>query len=162
MYIAAKSPESLPIDDEYDYGMYREILKNTLFSYSPNPTHLIDIFWDMQKNCQPRPEVIVIDFLHTFFDYFSELDIDISLHTNFIECHMLMTASLFSAVDMFCNGDSSNTTAAAKNFMSIVCIDPQCNDIYKRFIQTYVDSYYYKNGSILSFDDLMEKFPYQS
>lgn len=158
MYIAAKSPESLPIDDEYDDAMYRDILRNTTFSYSPDPTHLIDVLWGMRTNCQPRPEVIVVDFLHTFFDYFTELDVDLSLHTNFMECHILMTAALISTVDMFCDGDTTTTT---KNFMSIVCIDPQCHNIYKRFIQTYIDLNYYRIDSILSFNDLMEKIPYQ-
>lgn len=152
LYIATKAPESLPlpIDDEYDDPMYRDILKNTTFSYSTDATQLIKFFLDLREY-QPKPEVIIVDFLHTFFEYFYALDIDASLHTNFIECHMLMTAALYSAVDTFCN------SATTKNFISIVCIDPQCHNVYKKFVQTFIDLYYYKEGAILSFDDLMEK-----
>lgn len=158
LYIAAKSPESLPIDDEYDEAIYRDILRNTTFSYSEDPMKLINLFLEMRLNCQPRPEVIVVDFLHTFFDYFFELDVDSSLHEHFLECHMLMTATLLSTIDVYCNNDSTSTTS---KFMSIICIDPQCHDIYNQFIQTYIDLYYYKQGSIVSFNELIEKYPYQ-
>lgn len=158
LYISAKSPESLPMDDEYDEAVYRDVLRNTTFSYSSDPMKLIDFFLDMRSNVQPKYDCIVIDFLHTFFDYFPELDVDLSLHTHFMECHMLMTATLLSTVDTYSNVDTSSTST---QFISIVCIDPQCHSIYDRFIQTYVDLFYYKFGSILSFEQLMEKFPHQ-
>lgn len=157
--MSAKSPESLPIDDDYDDSMDRDILKNTTFIYLKDAPNLINVLFDFRQY-QPRPDVIIVDFLHTFFDYFSELDIDLSFRENFIECHMLMTAALHSAADMFCNVNTSTSTTTT-DFMSIVCIDPKCNDIYKRFIETYIDLYYYKEGSILSFNDLKEKFPHQ-
>lgn len=159
LFISAKSPESLPMDDEYDDAIYRDVLRNTTFSYSSDPMKLIDFILDMRVNVQPRPDCIVIDFLHTFFDYFLELDVDLSLHTHFMECHMLMTATLLSTIDMFCNDDNASSNS---KFMSIICIDPQCHTIYNQFIQTYIDLYYYEAGSILSFNELMEKFPYQS
>lgn len=154
--MAAKPPESLPIDDDYNGPIYRDMLMNITFSYVTDAANLIDVLLDFRQY-QPRPDVIIVDFLHTFFDYFSDLDIDLSLHENFIECHMLMISAVYSAVDMFCNAYTSTTT----NFMSIVCIDPKCNEIYNRFIPTIIDLYYYKKDSILPFDDLMEKFPHQ-
>lgn len=147
LYIAARAPESLPMDDEFD-NLYHDILKNITFSYPSDASQLVNFFMGLQPNYQPKPNVIVIDFLHTVFDYFPELNEDVSLHTNFIECHMLITAALYGAVDMF----SRNAT----NFISIICIDPQCHDIYKEFIQRFVDLYYYNENSILSLNDLEE------
>lgn len=60
---------------------------------------------------------------------------------------MLATATLHSAVDMF-------AVNSRDKFISIVCIDPNRHNVYQRFIQTYVDLYFYKERSILSFDEL--------
>lgn len=151
LYIAAKAPESLPIDDDYDDALYRDILMNIVFSYSSSPEQLINFFLDMRQY-NPKPEVIIIDFLHTFFGDSSALDTNCGLHGNFIDSHMLITAALHSVVDMFCIGNDTK-------LISIVCIDPQQHQIYLRFIQKYVDLYYYKDHAIVSFADLMAKFP---
>lgn len=153
LYFAAKAPESLPIDDEYDDAFYRDILKNIVFNYSQNASMLIRFLQDLRKY-QPKPDVMIVDFLHTFFDDTSTLDTDGRLHEHFIECHMLITASLQSAVDNLALGRTSK-------FISVVCIDPQHHYIYKRFIQKYIDLYYYKEGTILSFNELMDKIPPQ-
>lgn len=141
------------MDDEYDETLHRDILMNMIFSYSPNASQLINFFLDMRQY-RPRPEVIIVDFLHTFFDDISTSNenSETQSHTNFIECHMLITAALHSAVDMFSLGNTND-------FISIVCIDPQLHSIYQKFIQKYVDLYYHKQGLILSFEDLMKKFP---
>ncbi|XP_055305230.1 uncharacterized protein LOC129569966 [Sitodiplosis mosellana] len=150
LYIAAKPPESLPIEDEYDDELYRDILKNIVFSYSSNAHDLINYFMGIQQ-MQPRPEVLVVDFLHTFFDNVSSLDTDHQLQRYFIECHMLITAGAISAVDMLSND-------SVTQFISIISIDPDYHRIYKRFIQTYIDSYYYKEGCISTSSDLLNRF----
>lgn len=141
------------MDDDYDDALYRDILMNIVFSYSSNASQLINFFLDLRQH-RPRPEVIIIDFLHTFFDDIFTLtdtdDCDSALQTHFMECHMLITAALHSAVDMFTHGSTND-------FISIVCIDPQLHCLYKKFIQKYVDLYYYKEGSILSLEDLKRK-----
>lgn len=146
LYIAAKAPESLPIE-EYEDALCRDIMKNIVFSYHPIATDLIGYLMGMLV-IQPKPDVVIVDFLHTFFDNVSTLDIDVQLQKYFIECHMAITAGLHAAVDML--SDETN-----KKYISIVCIDPQYHDIYKRFIQTYVDLYYYKEGCILRATDLI-------
>lgn len=146
MYIAAKAPESLPIE-EYDDALYRDILKNITFSYSANAPHLIRFFLGMRQY-QPKPAAIILDFLHTFCDdILSSLHSDQASHSRFINHHMLATATLHSAVDMF-------AVNSRDKFISIVCIDPNRHSVYQRFIQTYVDLYFYKERSILSFDEL--------
>lgn len=142
----------MPMDDEYEEPIYLDILKNTTFSYSKDASQLISFFLGMHSSYQPKPEVIVVDFLHTFFDtHLLDMDTDANQQMNFIECHMLITAALHGAVDMFCRRNSN------ANFMSFICIDPQSHDVYKHFIQRYVDIYYYKENAILSFDNLNEK-----
>lgn len=151
LYIATKSPESLPIDDGYDVALYRDILHNIVFRYAPDGCELINYFMGM-KRIPPRPDVIIVDFLHTFFGNLSCLDTDNGFQQHFISCHMLMTASLLGAVDVLSN-DSPN------QFISIVCVDPEHHNIYKRFIQIFVDLYYYKDGCILTSADLSTHFP---
>lgn len=151
LYIAAKAPESLPIEDEYDSNVYRDILKNIIFSYSENATDLIKYFMGM-KQLQPKPDVMIVDYLHTFFGELTSLDSDNRFQAHFIDSHMLMTAAVFGVVDMF-------TKASRNSFISIVCIDPECYEIYKKFVQTYVDLYYYRKNCILSISDLMKSFP---
>lgn len=68
-----------------------------------------------------------------------------------MECHMLMAAALHGAVDMLVSGRQDH-------FISIVCIDTERHCIYKRFVQTFVDLYYYKDGCILSSSDLVKCF----
>lgn len=101
---------------------------------------------------QPKPDVIIIDFLHTFFDDLSTLETDDRLQEHFIECHMLIVAALHGAVDMLANGRNDH-------FISITCIDTERHCIYKRFIQTFVDLYYYKERCIISPNHLVEHFP---
>lgn len=150
LYISCKAPESLPIDDyDCDGIVHRDILKNIVFSYSVNATELIAYFM-VVKNYQPMPDVIIVDFLHTFFDYIDSLDTDDRLHSCFIENHMLITAAVYGIVDMLSH--ETNT-----KFISVVCIDASHHCIYKQFIQTYVDLYYYKEGAIFtSISDLMQ------
>lgn len=149
LYIAAKAPESLPLENEYDDALRRDILKNIVFNYLPTARDLIDNFMDI-KQMLPKPDVLIVDFLHTFFEDISSLDTDTQLQKYFIECHMLITASAISAVDML-------SIDTANQFISIVSIDPDYHDIYKRFIQTYIDLYYYKDGCISSSRDLFKR-----
>lgn len=148
LYVAAKQPESLPIDDHDDI-VYREILKNILFHYSDSASDLISYFMVM-RDFQPNPDVIIVEFLHTFFDYTNALDTNDRLHMHFIESHMLITASVYGVVDAFSRNKESK-------FISIVSIDSSFHYIYQRFIQTFVDLYYYKENAIFtSINNLME------
>lgn len=149
LYLAAKAPESLPIE-EYDDALCRDILKNIVFTYCSRAPDLIAFFMEMQL-IQPKPDVVIVDFLHTFFDDITSLDADIQLQNNFIECHMVITAGLHAVLDML-------SEDSATKYMSIICIDPQYHGIYQRFIQTYVDLYYYKDGCIFSLRDLAARF----
>ncbi|XP_031627662.1 uncharacterized protein LOC116343619 [Contarinia nasturtii] len=151
-FISRKSPESLPIEDGADETLYRDILMNIVFSYSFDATELIKYLLGIEK-LQPRPDVVIIDFLHTFFEdhLISSWDTDHNFQSHFIECHMLITASLFSTMDVLSNGSRDK-------FISVICIDPNRHKIYKRFIQTLVDSYYYKPDCILSMKDSLERF----
>lgn len=149
LYIAAKAPESLPLESEYDDVLRRDILKNIVFNYIPTARDLVENLMDI-KQMLPKPEVMIVDFLHTFFEDTSSLDTDTQLQKYFIECHMLITAAAISAVDML-SVDSAN------EFISIISIDPDYHDIYKRFIQTYIDLYYYKDGCISSSSDLLKR-----
>lgn len=103
------------------------------------------------KHVQPKPDAVIVDFLHIFFGNLSSMDTDNLQQKHFIECHMLMTAGLHSAIDMLSNNNINQ-------FISIIAIDPDYHPIYKRFIQTYVDLYYYKEGCILSYNDLSTCF----
>lgn len=150
MFISAASPESLPIEDGGNETLYREILMNIIFSYSFDSTELIKYLMGIEK-LQPRPDVVIIDFLHTFFGDISPLDTDHKFQAHFIDCHMLITASLFSTMDVLSNGSHDK-------YLSIICIDPNRHDIYKRFIQTFVDLYYYKTNCILSINESLERF----
>lgn len=146
LFVAAKAPDSLPIDDYADI-IDKDILKNIVFSYSANATDLISYFLTV-RNYQPKPDVIVVDFLHTFFDSIDSLDTDDRMQLCFIDNHMLITAALFGVIDMLSHGSDTK-------FISVVCIDTLYHHIYNRFIQTYVDLYYYKEGTIFSsFGDL--------
>lgn len=150
LYISAKALESLPIEDDYDDALYRDILKNMIFSYSPTASDLIKYFMGM-KQLPPRPDVVIVDFMHTFFSDLSALDTDDQLQKHFIECHMLMTVALHSTVDMLANNSPNQ-------FISIICVDPEYHFIYQRFIQTLVDLYFYKEGCILSTAELLARF----
>lgn len=103
------------------------------------------------KQLQPRPDAVIVDFLHTFFGNLSSMDSDNLQEKYFIECHMLITAGLHSAIDMLSNNNINQS-------ISIIAIDPDFHPIYKQFIQTYVDLYYYKEGCILSSKDLSTHF----
>lgn len=103
------------------------------------------------KQLQPNPEILIIDFLHTFFDDVSTLDTDQTLQAHFIDCHMLITAAAHNVADML-------SKEICNKFISIICLDPECHSIYRRFVNTYVDLHYYQNDCILSMSDLLSHF----
>lgn len=123
-----------------------------MFKYTPDSRELINFFPTMHK--YTKPEVIIVDFMHTFFDDFAALDTNDQLQLSFMDAHMLMAGALHAAADGLSPGPD-------KKIISIICIDPQYHSIYQRFIQIFVDSYFFKEGAILSIEQMMQRFSWK-
>lgn len=140
LFITTKPPESLPTDilDGMNDVDCRDFLKNIIFRYCATASNLLKFLTEL-PTLFPKPDILIVDFLHTFFGDLSLLDQDKQAEKNFMQFHMTMASSV--------HGIASALT-------SILCIDRDYHSIYTKFIQEFIDFHYSEVGCILSTRDL--------
>lgn len=147
-YVTANKLTSLPLDkDDVDYPLItKDILRIIYFKYMETPKELVDDILQLHMYRGTQPTIVIIDYLHTFFTATAYDDAE------FMQKHMLIAASLHSSID---------SLAKCLNWkcFSILCVDTEANDIYGRFIQIFVDSYFGRARDIYtSSKDLLDLF----
>lgn len=145
-FVTAKKLDGLPLDQtDDDYSSIKmDVLRNVFFKYIDGPRPLIDEILQLHMYRGTMPTLIIIDYLHTFFESPVGDDID------FMQKHMLIAASLHSSVE-------SLTKCLKWDCCSVLCVDTTTNPIYDRFMQIFVDSYFCRRADIFtSSGDLSE------
>lgn len=138
-FVTAKKLDGLPLDEtDDDYLAIKiDVLRNVYFKYIDEPRALIDEIFQLHMYRGTMPSIILIDYLHTFFDAPDTNDND------FMQKHMLIAASLHSSVE-------SLTKCLKWNCYSVLCVDTTVNLLYDRFKQIFVDSYFSRPADIFA------------
>lgn len=148
-YVTAKELEELPLvknDAGQQSIINRDVLRNIYFKYLSSRPLIEDIM--QLEFYRSKPNIVIIDFLHTFFDSPDSATFDAM---EFMRRHMLITGSIHSSMRTLVR--CLNT-----NCYSIVCLNRTFNQIYDEFIQIYVDSYFGKENIFTSSKDLLNAF----
>lgn len=152
LYIRVSAFEELPIEDEDPIQINNYNLRNIYFRYLQTPSEVSKLLLELYS-WSMKPKLVIVDFLHTFFMNSSFLSISeenllmesrnqIESEKEFIREHLLITASLHNAINLLAETDSK--------CFSILCVNTRFHPIYQRFVQAYVDLYYYKEKVIFS------------
>lgn len=110
------------------------------------PNELIDDILRLHVYRGTQPTIVIIDYLHTFFKATAYDDAE------FMHKHMLIAASLHSSID-------SLAKCLKCKCYSVLCVDTEANEIYQRFKQIFVDSFFLRSRDIFtSSKELLDVF----
>lgn len=160
-YVFAKPLDNLPIDETDPLAstlMDKNILRNIFFKYYDDPGALLKTLLEMHM-ASVKPRLIIVDFLHKFYDELDTLpsaNLKDTFYREFICKHMLIMATIQNTVDTLAKQFNSQC-------VSIVCLDTGSNSIYNRFKQQIVDFYYYEENVIFNTGrHLLESFDFDA
>lgn len=140
LYLASKPLDKLP----YSIKHTTDTLKKIIFMYFNTDTLLLQKLVEIH-NWNKSPKLIIIESLETFFNF------ETQTYDKLICAHTLLLATLHNCATIFAERFPN------KQAFSLISVNTDKFELYKKMVQILVDLYYYKNNWMIMDENTMQK-----